>query len=93
MVGGFKQVEASALLELQQDDSFASAENAARQAYRSERNAELGALVSVSEQVVSGMNYRMIFETEGGQFEVTVYVQPWTSTLEVLDMKPVTIHQ
>ena len=63
----------------------------ARESYSEERNGELGRLIAVSRQVVSGINYRMIFMTDDGEFEVTVYIQPWTDTKEVLDMKPLTV--
>lgn len=40
----------------------------AREAYRSENNGELGSLLSVSQQVVSGVNYKMTFQTENGEY-------------------------
>ena len=70
---------------------FNQAEALARESYSEERNGELGTLIAVSRQVVSGINYRMIFMTDDGEFEVTVYIQPWTDTKEVLDMKPLTV--
>lgn len=46
---------------MQNDANFARAQKLAREAYSAEHNGELGQLVSVSQQVVSGVNYRMIF--------------------------------
>ena len=81
MVGGYKDVDDGAIGELRNDANFNRAETMAREAFRSERNEELGQLIRVREQVVAGVNYKMVFETESGeQFEVVVFCQPWTET-------------
>ena len=67
MVGGYREVDDAALTELQNDATFNTAETMAREAFRSERNEELGPLVAVHSQVVSGVNYRMRFQTESGE--------------------------
>ncbi len=46
-------------------------------------NLSLGAIVAVDRQVVSGFNYRIYFQK--GE-KVTVYSQPWTETLTLLDI-------
>lgn len=51
---------------MQNDANFERVQKIARDAYRSENNGELGNLISVSQQVVSGINYKMIFQTENG---------------------------
>jgi len=48
----------------------------------------LGEIKSVSEQIVSGINYRMVFNSKSGPVQVTVYCQAWTNTYEVTEMKP-----
>jgi hypothetical protein len=30
----------------------------------------------------------MRFQTENGDYEIVVFTQPWTSTYQVLEMKP-----
>lgn len=83
-------MEPAALASIQNDATFANVEKLARETYRSENNGELGALLSVAQQVVSGINYKMIFQTENGQEEVIVYSQPWSNTYRVLEMRPAT---
>lgn len=46
---------------MKNDASFAKAEKLAREAFGAENNGELGQLLSVSQQVVSGVNYKMVF--------------------------------
>ena len=90
MVGGYQDVDDSALTQLQNDENFNRAETLAREAFRAERNEELGELISVREQVVAGVNYKMTFESESGQkFQVVVFCQPWTGHFEVINIKPV----
>lgn len=49
---------------MQQNDAiFSRAQTTARDAYRAKNNGELGNLVSVSKQVVAGVNYKMVFAT------------------------------
>lgn len=48
----------------------------------------LGEIKNVSEQIVSGINYRMVFNSKSGPVQVTVYCQAWTNTYEVTEMKP-----
>ena len=56
---------------------MASAVQAARDEFRSRNNGELGNVIEVYEQVVAGLNYKMIFQTENGNYEVVVWAQPW----------------
>jgi hypothetical protein len=43
----------------------------------------LGNFIQYSEQIVSGINHRMVFETSLCLVEVVVYNQPCTKTLEL----------
>jgi hypothetical protein len=54
-------VEPEGLVQMQNDANFAKAEKTARDAFGAENNGELGQLLSVSQQVVSGVNYKMVF--------------------------------
>ena len=63
MVGGYKEVDNAGMVELQNDANFNAAETMAREAFSAERNEELGPLISVRSQVVSGVNYKMEFES------------------------------
>ncbi len=36
-----------------------------------------------TQQVVAGLNYKMVFTSPKGFVEVVVFDQPWTNTLEV----------
>ncbi len=77
-------MDPQALSQMQNDATFSRAQTMAREAYRSESNGELGTLISVSQQVVAGINYKMVFQTENGDYEVVVFCQPWTDTFRVL---------
>lgn len=83
-MGGYTEVNPQELSQMSNDANFASVQKLAREAYRAENNGELGNLISVSQQVVSGINYKMVFQTENGEYEVVVYCQPWTNTFQVL---------
>ena len=90
MVGGYRTVDDKTLLARQQNDqNLMKVEKAARDAYRAKNNGELGNLIKVSEQVVAGINYKMVFQTENGDYEVVVFNQPWTQTIQVTEMKPI----
>ena len=56
--------------------------------FESQYNGQLGKLVGVSEQIVSGVNIKMTFQNSAGeQTEIIVYVQPWTETYQVTSIK------
>jgi hypothetical protein len=74
---------------LKKDVSFGKAEELARETYKAKNNDELGLLKSVSKQTVAGNNYKMVFETQHGEYEIVVFVQQWTNTYRVLSIKPV----
>lgn len=57
--------------------------------YAERNSGSLGQLVKVYQQVVAGMNYKLIFETNAGQVEVDVFAQPWTETYDVTNIQPV----
>lgn len=63
---------------------FDIAVNVARTTFAEEHNGVLGEIKTVYRQVVAGINYTIIFATEEGDFEVKVFVQPWTETYRVL---------
>lgn len=60
----------------------------AREEYGKTHNESLGEIIQVSEQIVSGINYRVIFNSASGPIQVTIYCQAWTDTYEVTEMKP-----
>lgn len=75
---------------MQQNDAmFSKVDKTARDAYHAKTNGELGNLISVAQQVVAGINYKLTYQTENGQYEVTVFAQPWTETYQATEMKPV----
>lgn len=82
-MGGYKTVPPEALSELLNSEMFKMAENAARKEFSEKQNVELGSVVAVKEQVVAGMNYKMTFNSPVGEYDVTVFVQPWTNTYRV----------
>jgi hypothetical protein len=50
-------------------------------------------LIALQTQVVAGVNYKMTFETEKGDYEIIVFCQPWTETYEVTSIKQVSTLQ
>ncbi len=76
------------LSSLRNEGSFVRSEEHARKAYQEAHHATLGQLWKVYEQVVAGVNYRMVFESGNGLIEVTVFCQPWTDTFEVTSIQP-----
>jgi len=80
MAGGYHSVTPKELLNLQNDVDFIKSVEVARQGFSAEENGTLGKLVSVQTQVVAGMNYKMTFDSSLGQYQITVFCQPWTNT-------------
>lgn len=66
-------------------------EEVARKFYKDTRHGNLGQLHKVYQQVVAGVNYRMVFETSEGLMEITVFCQPWTNTFDVISIEPFVI--
>ncbi len=89
MVGGFTEVHDDQLSALRKDDSFLRSEEVARKAYAKRNSGNLGQLVKVYQQVVAGMNYKLIFETNNEQVEIDVFAQPWSETYEVTNIQHV----
>lgn len=51
----------------------------------------LGKVLSVATQVVSGINYKIRFELPGGnEYEVVVYDQSWTKTRQLTSQRLIT---
>jgi hypothetical protein len=71
------------------DEKFSRVEKLAREACKDTNSDEPGKLKSVSKQIVSGVNYKMVFEKQNGECEAVVYTQQWTDTYVVLSIKPV----
>lgn len=86
-VGGYKFVPEGAMQELLQSDMFQKAESEARHEFASKENIELGRIVGVKEQVVAGMNYKITFASPAGNYDVTVFVQPWNNTIKVTNIE------
>jgi hypothetical protein len=76
-------------MKYQNDAVFQKALNLARQTYNSQNKDKLGKLLSVSEQLVAGYNYKMTFETLKGREEIIVFAQSWTNTYQVISMRPI----
>jgi hypothetical protein len=53
----------------------------AREAVQENHNLIVGQPEEVWQQVVSGFNYKFVFEHD---IQVTIYVQPWTNTYKLL---------
>lgn len=58
----------------------------AKSEYAKHNGAPLQDLISVQRQLVSGFNYKFLFETEEGPVEIIVYDQPWTKVREVISI-------
>ncbi len=69
---------------------FLEIEQVARLFYKSKTGKDLGDIVSVDKQVVSGMNFKITFATPESTETVVmvVYFQPWTKTIKVTDISP-----
>lgn len=93
MTGGYHKVTPKELASLQNDEVFIKALEVAKQGFASEENGKLGKLVSVQTQIVSGVNYKMVFESNIGEYQIIVYCQPWTNTYQVTSIEPVNIIQ
>ena len=89
MVGGFSEVHEDQLTSLRSDEGFVRSEEAARKHFAEQNSESLGQLVKVYQQVVAGMNYKMVFETNSGQVEIDVFAQPWTETYQVTGVQKV----
>ncbi len=71
------------LTEFSKNDIFNKALTKARDAYKEAHGDSLGELITVKEQIVSGVNYKMVFNSSSGKVMVTVYCQSWTNTYEI----------
>jgi hypothetical protein len=64
MNGGYKIIDSETMLTMSTSDAtFKIVEKLARKTYFEENNKELGLLIQLSTQSVSGMNYKMLFKT------------------------------
>jgi hypothetical protein len=88
-LGSYNSIDDGMLVELRNDSVFGKAEKLARETYKVKNNDELGCLKSVSKQPVAGINYKMVFESPNGDYEIVVFTQKWTDTYLVLSIKPV----
>lgn len=85
--GAFTPVDTSDLLTLSNNDIYKSAEAKAREVFQEKNNSNLGSVIAVQQQIVSGINYKITFESSDGSYDVVVYCQPWTNTVKVLDIQ------
>lgn len=53
------------------------ANKTAREEFLSEYNETLGKIVSVHSQVVSGLRYKIVYESDLGRVETSLWVQVW----------------
>jgi hypothetical protein len=72
---------------MQNEGILKTAIEKARTEYLQEHNDNLGEVMKVSEQIVSGINYRIVFNSGSGPVQITVYCQAWTETYEVTEIK------
>ena len=52
-----------------------------------EHNGAIERIDSIEEQVVSGKNYKIVFESAGEKYEALIYYQRWTGKLEIRYIK------
>lgn len=60
-IGGYNEVQSDKLQSLMNDVNFVKSEEIARKFYLETRHENLGRVLKVYEQVVAGINYKMIF--------------------------------
>jgi hypothetical protein len=75
VVGGYQE-----LADYEKDPEWQKADQLARSENPNLANATV---LRVTRQVVSGSNYRTVYQSGWNQYDVTVYSQPWTNTLRV----------
>lgn len=85
--GGFTPVDSGDLPSLSNNDMYKAAESKAREVFQEKHNSNLGTVVAVQQQIVSGVNYKITFESPEGTYDVVVYCQPWTNTVKVIDIQ------
>ena len=85
--GGFTPIDTTDLPSLSNNDMYKVAEAKAREVFEERHNSNLGTVVAVQQQIVSGINYKITFESPEGDYDVVVYCQPWTNTIKVLDIQ------
>jgi fructose-specific phosphotransferase system component IIB len=70
--------------EVLHDSAFVRVEQEARKHFLQQNGQNLGEIVKIETQVVSGINYKITFRTSNGPVEVIVWSQPWTDTFQVM---------
>ena len=88
-MGGFQEKDLSATRspeEIQEEEEtirFAIAY------YERNFNEELGEVEKIETQVVSGINYKIYFRKGDKTVKITVWVQSWTDTMEVVNVEEI----
>lgn len=87
-VGGYETLNPDASNSNEENEAISSIETFARSEF-AKRNSEvkLGNLIKVERQLVAGFNYKMTFETESGNIQITVFDQSWTSTRKITSIE------
>jgi hypothetical protein len=70
---------------------FQEVERSARFFYKAKTGQQLGDIVAIEKQIVSGINFKITFAAEADSTEtvvMTIYFQPWTKTVEVTNIMP-----
>ena len=91
MSGAYHTVDVEELQAMKKGGPFQEVERAARFFYQSKTSKQLGDILALEKQVVSGMNFKITFAAEAGSSEtvvITVFFQPWTKTIEILNIMP-----
>jgi len=67
-------------------------EKAARDFYNLHAGVTLGDVIGIEKQIVSGINFKISFASAPGvtdqTVEITVFTQPWTQTVQVMNVVP-----
>ncbi len=63
---------------------FKEAHALVQKTYKKKFSGKLGNIKEVSSQLVSGTNYKIVYQTNcGGKVYYVVYTQPWTKTVKI----------
>jgi hypothetical protein len=54
---------------------------------KEKKHIELGRILSIEEKIVKGIQYIILYESPKGHIEVTAFVHPVTSKIEITDVQ------
>lgn len=82
-VGDYKEVPKEVIDNLIDSLTFEEIELVARKHFTEKEHITLGKILAIEEQIVAGVSYKILFESDKGHYEVSIFVQPWTNKIEV----------